>query len=156
MPSGGTFPRPSPQQLALLLFGAVLVAGLGAYSLFQDSKLKAVKRTGELVVATRNSPTTYYEGLDGPTGIEYDMARAFADRLGVKLKTATPPRFSEILPLLAKQAWYTDTSYGYARGYEAMQLVNRIRTYYDTLKKIDEERTGKKKSQALKFKAPAM
>jgi membrane-bound lytic murein transglycosylase F len=62
----------------------------------------------------------------------------------------------ERLPLLAKEAWYTGTTYGYARGYEAVQFVNRIRTYYDTLRKKDEEESGKKKSQALKFKAPAM
>jgi membrane-bound lytic murein transglycosylase MltF len=43
-----------------------------------------------------------------------------------------------------------------ARGYEAVLFVNRIRTYYETLQKKDEQAPGKKKSQALKFKAPAM
>ena len=102
MPIGGTFARPSPKQKVMVLVAALLVVGLSSYPLLFDSKLKAVIRAGELVVVTRNSPTTYYEGPDGPTGIEYDMAKAFADRLGVKLKLVVPPRFSEILSTVVR------------------------------------------------------
>jgi membrane-bound lytic murein transglycosylase F len=66
------------------------------------NKLESVLRAGELVVLTRNSPTTYYEGPDGYTGIEYDLATAFADHLGVKVKMRVPPRFSDILPMIAR------------------------------------------------------
>ncbi|MDA8389973.1 MAG: membrane-bound lytic murein transglycosylase MltF [Gammaproteobacteria bacterium] len=38
-----------------------------------------------LVVLVRSGPTTYYEGPNGPAGIEYDMARDFADYLGARL-----------------------------------------------------------------------
>jgi len=38
-----------------------------------------------LAELTRNGPTTYYEGADGPAGLEYDLAKMFADQLGVKL-----------------------------------------------------------------------
>jgi len=64
------------------------------------SKLGAVKRAGELVVLTRNSATTYYEGPDGPTGFEYDLALAFARHLNVNLRMVTVPRFADILPQL--------------------------------------------------------
>lgn len=47
-------------------------------------------------------PTTYYETPEGPAGFEYDLARAFADQLGVKLRIVIAPRFSDILPRLAK------------------------------------------------------
>ncbi|MEJ2107553.1 MAG: membrane-bound lytic murein transglycosylase MltF [Acidiferrobacteraceae bacterium] len=65
------------------------------------NKLQAVKQSGELVVLTRNSSTTYYEGPDGYLGVEYDMAKAFADHLGVKLRMVVPDHFSEILRMLA-------------------------------------------------------
>lgn len=66
-----------------------------------ENKLQAVKQAGELVVLTRNSPTTYYEGPDGPTGFEYDLARAFAKSLGVSLRMKSIERFSDILPMIA-------------------------------------------------------
>jgi len=65
-----------------------------------DNQLGAVKRAGELVVLTRNSPVTYFEGPDGPVGFEYDLAKAFADHLGVRLKLEVVERFAELIPQL--------------------------------------------------------
>jgi len=48
-----------------------------------------------------------------------------------------PDRWQDInerLPLLSQEKWYRDTRYGYARGYEARQYVENIRSYFDTLK----------------------
>jgi membrane-bound lytic murein transglycosylase F len=101
MRNGSDVTRPARRPGGPLLLVLVLFE-LSACSLFQESKLEAVKRAGELMVVTRNSPTTYYEDVEGPTGIEYDMAKAFADRLGVKLKLVVPPRFSEILPMVVR------------------------------------------------------
>ncbi len=50
---------------------------------------------------TRNGPTTYYEGARGPAGIEYDMARDFADYLGLRLKVRVVARQSDLLKDLA-------------------------------------------------------
>ncbi|MGQ7246587.1 membrane-bound lytic murein transglycosylase MltF [Halomonas sp. V046] len=36
-------------------------------------------------IHTRNTPLTYYEGRQGPTGFEYELMRRFADYLGVSL-----------------------------------------------------------------------
>lgn len=66
------------------------------------NKLEAVKRAGELVVLTRNSPTTYYEGPDGPTGFEYDLVHAFAKRLGVSLRMKNVGHFADILPAIGR------------------------------------------------------
>ncbi len=38
------------------------------------------------------------------------------------------------LPLLSKPGYYTKVRYGYARGWESVQYVERILTYYDILK----------------------
>ena len=48
--------------------------------------LEQVQRLGVLKVATRNAPTTYYIGSEGPVGPEYELARGFADFLGVELE----------------------------------------------------------------------
>jgi membrane-bound lytic murein transglycosylase F len=44
------------------------------------------------------------------------------------------------LPLLAKPEWHKQTRYGYARGYEPVAYVNRIRGYYEILSWHDDQR----------------
>jgi membrane-bound lytic murein transglycosylase F len=41
------------------------------------------------------------------------------------------------LDLLSQEAYYTETRYGYARGYEARQFVANIQSYYETLVWMD-------------------
>lgn len=67
-----------------------------------DTVLQQVRANNELVVITRNSPTTYYQGAHGPAGFEYEMAKMFADSLGVKLRIVTPDSFSEIIPAVVR------------------------------------------------------
>ena len=45
----------------------------------------------------------------------------------------------KFLPLLTKPAYYQKTRYGYARGYEPVEYVRKIRTFYDLLVRYDEE-----------------
>lgn len=51
----------------------------------QPTTVEQIRSQGEIVVVTRNSPSTYFEDNVGPTGYEYELAKAFADHLGVKL-----------------------------------------------------------------------
>jgi len=64
--------------------------------------LEKIKSNGELIVVTRNSQTSYYEGADGPAGIEYELAKMFANELGVKLKLIVPESLNDILDDLNK------------------------------------------------------
>lgn len=67
--------------------------------------LDQVLETGELRVVTRDSPTAYTVGPDGPSGPEFDLVQAFADELGVALIIDPVASVSEILPkLLSGQA----------------------------------------------------
>jgi len=70
---------------------------IAACGLFPQSHLDRVRDEGVLRVLTRNSATTYYQGPHGPAGLEYDLAAAFADYLGVKLKLETPKTLTQVL-----------------------------------------------------------
>lgn len=98
MPPTVSIPRRPPPWGAI----AATCLLLGACTPLEDTRLNSVKRAGELVVLTRNSPTTYYEGPDGPTGLEYDLASRFAGQLGVALHMKTVWRFSNLLPMLVE------------------------------------------------------
>jgi membrane-bound lytic murein transglycosylase F len=50
------------------------------------SVLERILRSGELKVVTRNTPAAFYYGADEPRGIEYELARGYAQRLGVSLR----------------------------------------------------------------------
>ncbi|VAW62444.1 Membrane-bound lytic murein transglycosylase F (EC 4.2.2.n1) [hydrothermal vent metagenome] len=68
--------------------------------LFKPNTLNQVLENGELVIITRNSSTTYYEGPNGKTGFEYELAKRFADSLGVTLKVITSDNLKEIFTML--------------------------------------------------------
>jgi membrane-bound lytic murein transglycosylase F len=89
--------RSYPYRLVLLLLPLLL---LGCSE--PKNQLERVKQEGKLIVLTRNAATTYYEGPDGPTGMEYDLARGFADELGVKLEMRVAHNVSDVLARLAE------------------------------------------------------
>ncbi|HXD23779.1 MAG TPA: transporter substrate-binding domain-containing protein, partial [Gemmatimonadaceae bacterium] len=51
----------------------------------EPSALEQIRARGELRVVTINSPTSYYLGTHGAEGLEFALARAFAQKLGVTL-----------------------------------------------------------------------
>ncbi len=51
----------------------------------RPNTVEKIRSQGEIVVITRNSPTTYFEDNIGATGYEFELAKAFADYLGVNL-----------------------------------------------------------------------
>ncbi len=63
----------------------------------EPSHLQKVIASGELIVITRNSATTYYEGPNGPTGMEYDLIKGFANELGVQVRLIVAPTLSDVL-----------------------------------------------------------
>lgn len=76
--------RPNLKQL----LSVALMVGCSAVPL-GDRPLTAIEQIqaqGRLEIISRNGPTTYYEGNNGLTGLEYTLARAFADELGVELR----------------------------------------------------------------------
>lgn len=64
--------------------------------------LEQIKFNNTLNVVTRNSLTTYYEGPFGATGLEYDLARSFADTLGVRLNLIVEEDAASMFTLLTQ------------------------------------------------------
>ncbi|MGB5627687.1 MAG: transporter substrate-binding domain-containing protein, partial [Woeseiaceae bacterium] len=76
----------------------MILAGLIGTCSSAPSILEQVLETGELRVVTRDSPTSFTIGPNGPSGPEYDLAQAFADELGVELVIEPVDSVSEIVP----------------------------------------------------------
>jgi membrane-bound lytic murein transglycosylase F len=65
------------------------------------SILERIIRQGELRVVTQNSPATFYWGREDPRGIEYELVRGFAERIGVDLRIYVADQFGQLLPDVA-------------------------------------------------------
>lgn len=63
--------------------------------------MEQILKLGELRVVTRNSPATFYFGTDEPRGVEYELARGFAARLGVDLRMIVEDRLGRLVPEVA-------------------------------------------------------
>ncbi|MEL7310162.1 MAG: membrane-bound lytic murein transglycosylase MltF [Pseudomonadota bacterium] len=63
--------------------------------------LDQILELGELRVVTRNAPTTYYMGADVPTGPEFDLAKGFADELGVSLVMQPRSAVADLIPAVS-------------------------------------------------------
>jgi len=77
------------------------VAALAGTCSSPPSTLDQVMDLGELRVVTRDSPTAYFVGPDGPAGPEYDLVRGFAEELGVNLVIETVDSVADVVPYLA-------------------------------------------------------
>lgn len=61
------------------------------------------EQSGELVVATRNSPTTYFLDADGkPSGFEYDLVSRFAEARGWKVRFVLADTLDALLETVGK------------------------------------------------------
>ena len=82
-----------------LIFATAAILGIVVLNACSPNRnmLEQVLESGELHILTRNAATTYYAGPHGPAGMEYDLVKAFADSLGVKLVIKTSDNLKEIL-----------------------------------------------------------
>lgn len=123
------------------LFISLTVVIVGIITLFNVlpkqstlTLLEQIKRDGELIVVTRKSPTTYYEGIDGPAGLEYEMAKMFADEMGVKLKLLVPETLNDILNEISN-----NTAHIAAAGLTATTDLKKIFNFSPSYQEITEK-----------------
>ncbi len=86
-----------------LFIPLILLLGMGSCST-PETPIPPVQESHELVVLTRNSPTTYYEDAQGNyAGLEYDLANLFAKEIGVNVRFVVASDFNKIIPALVKK-----------------------------------------------------
>ncbi|MET0071176.1 MAG: membrane-bound lytic murein transglycosylase MltF [Candidatus Thiodiazotropha sp.] len=92
-----------PKHRTLLVTNCLLaIASLLGSCSIPPPLVERIKAAGELVVATRNSGTTLYEGSEGLTGFEYELVQLFSEELGVKAHFIIPKSFEGLLPTVIK------------------------------------------------------
>lgn len=62
----------------------------------QQDQIEQIKSRGVLRVSTLSSPLTYYTVNKAPAGMDYELAKRFADYLGVKLKITVRQNLSDL------------------------------------------------------------
>lgn len=89
--------RLRPAALGLL----VLLPAIAGCPTFGDSRVDdTAKRSAEIAMLTYVGTTTYHETPEGPAGFEYDLAKAFADHLGLDLRVVVADTYADVLPRL--------------------------------------------------------
>jgi membrane-bound lytic murein transglycosylase F len=66
----------------------------------KPATLKEILKSGELIVITRNNANCYYFYRDQEMGFEYDLAKAFAHFLGVRLAVKIAEKWDRMIPML--------------------------------------------------------
>lgn len=69
----------------------------------ETNSLQQVLDNKVLKVGTRFGLTTYYNGVNGPEGFEYELAKGFADYLQVELEVHPYYSLNELFPQLEQQ-----------------------------------------------------
>ena len=94
--------------IVIKTFGRFLIASMlilisGCDEPRKSNSLKKVLDAGVLKVGTQYGVTSYYNSASGPQGYEYEMAKGFADYLGVELEILPYYAVNELFPQLEMQ-----------------------------------------------------
>jgi len=111
------------------------------------SRLEQIKAEGVLTVLTRKSPTTFYKGADGPTGLEYELVNLFAKHLKVKVNFVIPKTFNEILEHIA--AGKADIAAAGLTITKQRKMVMRFTPSYQSITEQVVYRSGKKRPKKI-------
>ena len=94
-------PNISQDRALALIAAGLLLAGIFGLLILSDREpktmLERVLADGRLVVATRHTPSTYFDGANGPDGFEYALTQRFADTLDVEVRYIFPGTVKDIL-----------------------------------------------------------
>lgn len=80
--------------VAMMIF--MLLVAIPLYSQVPMSRLQQIQSNGSVKVLTLNGASTYYLDADGPDGFEYQLAKLFADYIGVELQIITVDNYADI------------------------------------------------------------
>lgn len=81
----------SRYKAGMLLLSIVSLLALSGSVEAKEDSLQKIRKAKEITVITRSNAHCYYIYREQPMGFEYDLAKAFADHLGVRLKVKIFP-----------------------------------------------------------------
>jgi peptidoglycan lytic transglycosylase F len=84
------------------IISLILLGGVACDQLTMRNALEIIKARGELRVITRSEATSYSDEPHNRAGFEYELAQAFADHLGVKLKPVFTHNVRDMVPALLR------------------------------------------------------
>ena len=87
-------------QLRVLLWLAVCLLSACAPVAEHNSQLDTIYQRNSLRVGLLHGPTSYFIGVDGPAGFEYELAQTLAQRLDVELELFPSYHLDELLQKL--------------------------------------------------------
>ena len=88
--------------VALLLWAIDMVFPWQQIMRSEQNRYNAIQQRGVLVVGTINNPVSYFIGSEGQSGLEYELSKAFADYLGVKLEMRVKDNAEELFAALER------------------------------------------------------
>lgn len=124
--------RQKPPVRALL--AALVMATLAGCE--QPSRLEKIQDEGTLRVVTRNTPTTFYQDRHGDTGLEYELSKRFAQRLGVTLEMTTTSTLDDLYHQLASENGPDLAAAGVTVNPEREDQVRFAAPYLDTIPQV--------------------
>lgn len=89
-----------PKISRVLLCWLILLGLFGCQEKTAPTSLQQIMARGTLNVGTLLGPNSYYIDAQGPAGFEYELAKKYADYLGVKLNIVASYSLEELLPKL--------------------------------------------------------
>lgn len=134
-----------PMSWLKTIYAGLCTALIGSVSgCTQPTALETLYQEGVLHVITRESPATYYQNRhNGNTGLEYELAKGFADELGLRLHMRSADSLSTMFQDLEKNyAHFAAIGLSTSKKYtEKLQLTS---SYLEATEKIIFNRHTKK------------
>jgi membrane-bound lytic murein transglycosylase F len=135
--------RGRPHRRVLLALLALAFLSSGHHRL---TELERIQTRGKLEMLTINGATTYFLGPNGEAGFEHDLARRFADYIGVPLEVITLPAVEDLLPAL--RAGQGDLVAANLSQTPDRKHVARFGPVYETVKPVVVYRRGSRRPRA--------
>ena len=101
----------------------------------QSSLLDKIKKSKKLNVVLLNSPSTYYIGVDGPQGFEYDLLNIYAKSIGAELNIKTAHTVKEAIEL-SKNPNIHITSASLSKTKDREKLFNFGPSYFEVQEQV--------------------
>ncbi|EWC42882.1 membrane-bound lytic murein transglycosylase MltF [Pseudomonas stutzeri] len=102
----------------------------------KPSELERIQEEGVLRVITRNSPSTYFQDRNGEAGFEYELAKRFANTLGVELQIETADNIEDIFNRLNRPGGPALAAAGLVASDGRQELARFTRSYLEVTTQV--------------------